>query len=177
MIFSAIKGFIPPEAFQEVGFPGIFEQGFPKSPGGLMLLQTIFKIFANMSGIALILITVAALIFIFTLFWIPAAVIDDLGVIKALGRSISFVKENFYTTIGFIGLYIIAELFTGQILPGGGGGGGGEGFGFWFGMGPQLEAIFTLLITTFFFLLLFAIYADRTGKLKPPRRRGRRTRK
>ena len=117
------------------------------------------------------LVTIEALIFIFTLFWIPAVVIDNLGVFSAIRRSISFVKENFYTTIGFFGLYIIAELFTGEIFPGGGGGGGGPGFGFGFAIAPSLEAIFNLLIMTFFVLLLFAIYADRTGQLKTTRRR------
>jgi hypothetical protein len=170
MIFSVIKDFIGSEMLQEGGFPEIFEQGFPQIPGGLMLLKTIFKIFANFSGVALILLTIAALIFIFTLFWIPAAVIDDVGVFGALRRSVGFVKEHFYTTIGFIGLYLIAELFTGEIFGGGGGGGGGEGFGFGFAIAPSLEAIFNLLIITFFVLLLFAIYADRTGKLKPTKR-------
>ena len=84
-----------------------------------------------------------------------------------IGRSVSFVKENFYTTIGFIGLYIIAELFTGEIFPGGG---GGERFDFGFAIAPSLETIFPLLIMTFFVLLSFAICADRTGKLKPTRR-------
>jgi hypothetical protein len=183
MIFSAIKGLLTPEMLEKLpeifdeGVPEIFKEAFPAMPSGLMLVKTIFKLFANFSGVALILITVAALVFIFTIFWIPAAVIDELGVFKAIGRSISFVKENFYTTIGFIGLYIIAQLFTGEIFPGGGGGGGGGGpqggYGFAFGIGPGLEAIFNILITTFFFLLLFAIYADRTGKLRPPRRRTR----
>ena len=174
LILSAIKDLFP-SIFTEGGFPELFEQGFPQIPDGLMLLKTIFKIFANFSGVALILITVSALIFIFTLFWIPATVVDDLGVFKAIGRSVSFVKENFYTTIGFIGLYIIAELFTGEIFPGGGGGGGGAGFGFGFAISPSLEAIFSLLIMTFFVLLSFAIYADRTGKLKQTRRTSKST--
>jgi hypothetical protein len=170
MILSAIKDFITPELFQG-GFAEIFEQGFTQIPGGLILLKTIFKILTNISGVALVLVTIEALIFIFTLFWIPAVVIDNLGVFSAIKRSISFVKENFYTTIGFFGLYIIAELFTGEIFPGGGGGGGGPGFGFGFAIAPSLEAIFNLLIMTFFALLLFAIYADRTGQLKTTRRR------
>ncbi len=183
MILSAIKGFLTPEILEKLprifegGFPEIFREALPAMPSGLMLLRTIFRLFANFSGIALILITIAGLIFIFTLFWIPAAVIDGLGVFRAIGRSISFVKENFYTTIGYLSLYIIAQLFTGEIFPGGGGGGGGGGpqggYGFGFGIGPGLEAIFNILITTFFFLLLFAIYADRAGKLRPTRRVGR----
>ena len=182
MIFSAIKGLLTPELLQQ-GTPKVFEGGLPKlfelfpKIGWPMLLKTIFRVFANFTGVALILITLAALIFIFTLFWIPAAVVDDLGVFKAIRRSVSFVKGNFYTTIGYVGLYIVAQLFTGRIFPGGGGGGGGGGpqggYGFSLVIPPALEAIFQILIVTFFALLLFAIYADRTGKLQPVRRRGR----
>lgn len=180
MIFSAIKEFLTPEALEKLprifegGSPEIFKDVFQGMPSGLILIKTIFKLFANISGMSLVLITIASLIFIFTLFWIPAAVIDELGVFKAIGRSIRFVKENFYTTIGYFGLYIIAQLFTGRIFPGGGGGGGGGGpqggYGFGLVIEPSLEAIFNILITTFFFLLLFAIYVDRTGKLRPTRR-------
>ena len=176
MILSAIKGFLTPEGLEKLprifegGSPEVFKDVFQGMPSGLILIKTIFKLFANFTGVALILTTIASLIFIFTLFWIPAAVIDELGVFKAIGRSISFVKENFYTTIGYFGLYIIAQLFTGSIFPGGGGGGGGVGYGFGFVIEPSLEAIFNILIMTFFFLLLFAIYADRTEKLKPIRR-------
>jgi hypothetical protein len=180
MIFSAIKGFLTPEVLEKL--PRIFEGGsqeifkdvFQGMPSGLILIKTIFKLFANFSGVALILITFAGLIFVFTLFWIPALVVDELGVFKAIGRSIGFVKDNFYTTIGYFGLYIIAQLFTGRIFPGGGGGGGGGGpqggYGFGLVIEPSLEAIFNIHITTFFFLLLFAIYVDRTGKLRPTRR-------
>ena len=177
MILSTIKEFLTPEVLAKLpsifegGSPEIFGEIFKGMPGGLVLIKAIFKLFANFSGIALILVTIASLIFIFTLFWIPAAIIDELGIFKAIGRSIKFVKENFYTTIGYFGLYIIAQLFTGRIFPGGGGGGGGGGpqggYGFGLVIEPSLEAIFNILITTFFFLLLFAIYADRTGKLKP----------
>jgi hypothetical protein len=184
MIFSAIKGLFGPEMLEkwgpkmfEGGFPEMFEEGFPTMPDGLMLIKTMFKMFANFSGVALLLVTIAGIICIFTLFWIPAAVVDDVGVFRAFKRSVRFVRENFYTTLGFIGLYIIAELFTNRIFPGGGGGGGGGGpqggYGFGFAIGPSLEAIFQLLIITFFTLLLFAIYADRTGQLKQRVRRAR----
>lgn len=180
MIFSAIKEILTPEMLEKLpklfegGSPDIFKDVFQGMPSILILIKTIFKLFANITGMVLFLVTIAGLIFIFTLFWIPAAVIDELGVFKAIGKSISFVKENFYTTIGYFGLYIIAQLFTGRIFPGGGGGGGGGGpqggYGFGLVIEPSLEAIFNILITAFFFLLLFVIYADRTGKLKPIRR-------
>jgi hypothetical protein len=80
------------------------------------------------------------------------------------------VKNNFKTTLGIAALYIIATGFTGAIFPGGGGGGGGGapsgGYGFGFGIPAPLEAIFRLLIATFFMLYMFVVYADK--KVKPP---------
>jgi hypothetical protein len=178
MIAPAFTGLQSSEMFKE-GFPETFDcpflsgdfsdaadcpfiQGFP---GGMASIQPIIRAFANVSGIALILVTIAALIFIFTIFWIPAAVVDDLGIFKAIGKSVSFVRENFYTTIGFLGLFIIAELFTSQLFPPSIGGGFRGGFS----MTPgALAPLFQLIITTFFALLLFAIYIDRTKKTEPP---------
>ena len=177
MIAPAFTGLQSSEMFKE-GFPETFDcpffsgdfaaaadcpfiQGFP---GGMTSMQPIIGAFANVSGIALILVTIAALIFIFTIFWIPAAVVDDLGIFKAIGKSVSFVRENFYTTIGFLGLFIIAELFTSQLFPPSIGGGLGG-----ISMTPgALAPLFQLIITTFFALLLFAIYIDRTEKTEPP---------
>ncbi len=177
MIAPAFTGLQSSEMFKE-GFPETFDcpffsgdfaaaadcpfiQGFP---GGMASMQPIIGAFANVSGIALILVTIAALIFIFTIFWIPAAVVDDLSIFKAIGKSVSFVRENFYTTIGFLGLFIIAELFTSQLFPPSIGGGLGG-----ISMTPgALAPLFQLIITTFFALLLFAIYIDRTEKTKPP---------
>jgi hypothetical protein len=75
------------------------------------------------------------------------------------------VKSNFKTTLGIAALYIIATGFTGAIFPGGGGGGGGGGtggYGFSMVIHAPLDAIFRLLITTFFMLYLFTAYADKT---------------
>lgn len=132
----------------------------------LETLAKVMRLAASSGGMVLIFLTLAGLWLLFTLFWIPAIVVSDLGLLSALSRSVSFVKRNFYTTIGYAGLYIIADRFTRTVFPGGGGSGGGGGigarYGFGFGIAPALEGVFQVLIQAFFILLLFAIYIDRT---------------
>jgi len=126
----------------------------------------------NTFGVWLVIVTLAGLVFLFTLFWVQSAAVDDVGVLGALGRSVSFVKNNFRTTLGLAALYIIATGFTAAIFPGGGGGGGGgagqAGYGFSLLIPAPLQAVFRLLITTFFMLYMFVIYADK--KTEPPKR-------
>jgi len=142
---------------------------FPPIPTGLPELSQIIPAIGNIIAVWLVIGTLGGLVFLFTLFWVQSAALDDVGALSALGRSISFVKKNFKTTMGMAALYMIATGFTRAIFPGGGGGGGGGGAGgaFSFSMiiPAPLEAIFQLLITTFFVLYMFVVYADRTGKL------------
>lgn len=131
----------------------------------LEILERVIKLAASSGGVVLVFLTLAGLWLLFTLFWVPAIVVSDLGVFSALSRSFSFVRRNFYTIIGYAGLYIIAERFTHTIFPGGGGGGGGgvgADYGFGFGIAPALEGVFQVLIQAFFVLLLYAIYIDGT---------------
>ncbi len=132
----------------------------------LEILARVMRFAARSGGVVLGLLTLAGLWLLFTLFWIPAIIVSDLGLFSALSRSFSFVKRNFHTVIGYAGLYIIAERFTRTIFPGGAGGGGGggigAGYGFGFGIVPALEGVFQVLIQAFFILLLYAIYIDRT---------------
>jgi hypothetical protein len=148
--------------------PGIVPGGFPLFPGGMPGISQIVAAVGNTIGVWLIVLTVAGLVFLFTVFWVQSAVLDDVGPVGALSRSVSFVKNNFKTTLGIAALYVIATAFTGQVFPGGGGGGGGGGgngaFSFTMIIPAPLEAIFRLLITTFFMLYMFVIYADKTGK-------------
>lgn len=143
---------------------------FPPIPSGMPEISRIIPALGNTLGIWLVILTLVGLVFLFTVFWVQSAVIDNVGALRALGRSISFVKSNFKTTLGIAALYIIAAGFTGAIFPGGGGGGGGGGagaaggYGFSLVIPAPLQAIFQLLITTFFMLYLFAVYADKTGK-------------
>jgi len=142
--------------------------GFPPIPSGMPEITTIIAAVGNTVGVWLGVITLAGLVFLFTVFWVQSAAIDDVGALHALGRSISFVKNNFKTTLGIAALYVIASGFTRAIFPGGGGGGGGGGVGgaysFSLVIPAPLQAIFQLLITTFFMLYMFVIYTDRTRK-------------
>jgi hypothetical protein len=137
-------------------------------PSGLPEFSRILASIGNTVGIWVAIITLIGLVFLFTVFWVQSVAIDNVGALGALGRSISFVKNNFKTTLGIAALYVIATGFTGAIFPGGGGGGGGGGAGGGYGFSlvipAPLAAIFRLLITTFFMLYLFVVYAERSGK-------------
>jgi len=147
---------------------GMMPSGFPPIPQGMPEISRIIAAVGNTVGIWLVIITLVGLVVLFTVFWVQSAAIDNVGALRALGRSISFVKKNFKTTLGLAALYMIAVGFTGAIFPGGGGGGGGGGegggYGFSLVIPPPLQAIFRLLITTFFMLYLFVVYAEKTGK-------------
>jgi len=149
----------------------IASNAFPFMPTGLPEISQIIAAVGNMVGIWLLIVSLAGLVFLFTIFWVQSVALDDVGALRALGRSISFVKENFKTTLGIAALYIIAVGFTDAIFPGGGGGGGGGGVGGAYSLTlvipPPLQAIFRLLITTFFVLYMFVLYASKTGKPSP----------
>jgi len=150
----------------------ILAGGSPTIPTGLPEISRIIATVGNTVGVWLVIVTLAGLVFLFTLFWVQSAAVDEVGALRALGRSVSFVKNNFRTTLGLAALYIIATGFTAAIFPGGGGGGGGgagtAGYGFSLVIPAPLEAVFRLLITTFFMLYMFVVYADK--KTEPPKR-------
>jgi hypothetical protein len=141
---------------------------FPPIPTGMPEITRIIAAVGNTVVVWLGVITLAGLVFLFTVFWVQSAAVDDVGALHALGRSISFVKNNFKMTLGIAALYVIASGFTRAIFPGGGGVGGGGGAGgaysFSLVIPAPLQAIFQLLITTFFMLYMFVIYTDRTRK-------------
>jgi magnesium-transporting ATPase (P-type) len=140
----------------------------PPIPSGLPEISQILAAVGNTVGVWMAIVTLVGLVFLFTVFWVQSAAIDNVGALRALGRSISFVRKNFKTTLGIAALYIIATGFTGAIFPGGGGGGGGGGAGGGYGFSlvipAPLEAVFRLLITTFFMLYLFVVYVERSEK-------------
>jgi hypothetical protein len=148
--------------------PSGVTSGAASVPSGLQEVSRILSAIGNTVGIWIAIVTLIGLVFLFTVFWVQSAAIDNVGALGALARSVSFVKKNFKTTLGIAALYIIATGFTGAIFPGGGGGGGGGGAGGGYGFSlvipAPLEAIFRLLITTFFVLYLFVVYAQRSGK-------------
>jgi hypothetical protein len=128
-------------------------------------LIEIFRMLSVPLGVWLALFTLSGILFLFTLFWVQALVVEDFGVFRAIGASIRFVQHNFKTTLGIVSLWIIAQGFTSAIFPGGGMGGGGLGYGYGFAFPAPLQAIFHLLVATFFTLLLYTVYMDRVGKI------------
>jgi hypothetical protein len=128
-------------------------------------LTVLLRALSDALGVWVAILTVSAVVFIFTLFWIQALVVDEVGVFKAIRTSVGFVRRNLKTTFGIAGLWIIAQGFTRAIFPGGGMIGGGPGYGYGFSFPSPLEAVFQLMIATFFTLFLYVVYADRTGKL------------
>ena len=147
---------------------GITPGAFPPIPSRLPEISEIIAGVGNTIGVWLTIGTLGGLVSLFTVFWVQSAALDDVGTLGALGGSISFVKNNFKTTLGIAALYIIATGFTAAIFPGGGGGGAGGGpagaYSFSLVIPAPLQAIFQLLIVTFFVLYMFVVYADRTGK-------------
>jgi hypothetical protein len=148
---------------------GITSGAFGQFPRNMPEFSQIIASVGNSIGVWLVIGTLGGLVFLFTAFWVQSVALDDTGVFGAIGRSISFVKNSFKTTLGIAALYIIAVGFTGAIFPGGGGGGGGGGAGgaysFSLVIPAPLEAAFRLLIATFFVLYMFVAYADKKGKL------------
>jgi len=161
VLLPLIIRFIP-GAFPPISVP----PGYPIAPD----ISQIIAAVGNTIGVWLIVVTFAGLVFLFTVFWVQSATLDDVGALSALGRSVSFVKNNFKTALGIAALYIIATGFAGAIFPGGGGGGGGGapsgGYGFSLVIPAPLEAIFRLLITTFFVLYMFVVYADKKERTR-----------
>jgi hypothetical protein len=149
---------------------GVTRGALPPIPTGLPEISRILAAIGNTVGVWLVIGTLCGLVFLFTVFWVQSVALDDAGGLRALGRSISFVKNNFKTTLGVAALYVIAAGFTAAIFPGGGGGGGGGGLGgaysFSLVIPAPLQAIFQLLITTFFVLYMFVVYADKKEKTR-----------
>jgi len=135
--------------------------------GPLGILVRVVRLAVNSAGVALIFITLGGLWLLFSLFWVPAIIVNEMKVFTALSSSFSFVKRNFYTVIGYISLYLIADRFTETIFPGGGGGGGGAGYGFGFAIEPALRGVFQVLLQAFFILMLYAVYIDRQPTQTP----------
>ncbi|MGQ9543758.1 MAG: DUF7847 domain-containing protein [Candidatus Bathyarchaeia archaeon] len=115
----------------------------------------------------LILSTCMGLLFIFTLFWVQALVIDDVGVLRAVRLSVKFVKKNIKATLGIASLWLISQGLVNASSPWVWFGGGPSGCSYWFNIPPVLPVLLQPVIATFFTLLLYVSYIDRTGRMPP----------
>lgn len=113
----------------------------------------------------LLLLTCMGIFFIFTLFWIQALVIEDVGVFRAVGLSVRFVKKNMKTTLGIVSLWLISQGMVATITPYGFLAGGS--FICLFAVASVPQILFQPIIATFFTLLLYVTYADKTGRIQP----------
>ncbi|MBS7626241.1 hypothetical protein KEJ51_04265 [Candidatus Bathyarchaeota archaeon] len=113
----------------------------------------------------LLLLTCMGIFFIFTVFWIQALVIEDVGVFRAVGLSVRFVKKNMKTTLGIASLWLISQGLVVTITPYGFLDGGSSGC--LFAVAPIPQILLQPIIATFFTLLLYVTYADKTGRIQP----------
>jgi hypothetical protein len=136
------------------------------TPAQVFQMIPILTRFAASSAVVVLFIaTLAGIWLLFTLFWIPSIIVSQMGIGQAFANSVSFVRGNFYTVIGYVGILIIAVRFAATIFPGV----NGIAKGYVLLNPPALAGVFQVLIEAFFVLLLYAIYIDRTTT-KPRRK-------
>lgn len=125
-------------------------------------LPSLARLAASSAVVALFFATLAGIWLLFTLFWIPSIIVSQMSIAQGFSNSIAFVRENFYTVIGYAGLVIIAVRFVATIFPGV----NGVAKRYVLLTPPALAGVFQVLIEAFFVLLLYAIYIDRTPKTR-----------
>ncbi|TSA43282.1 zinc ribbon domain-containing protein [archaeon] len=135
------------------------------------LLAPIF----GLLGIVLVVGLVELVLFVFLLPWMQALVMDDLGILKSIKSSFAFVRKNLVTMIGYIVISGVASMVTAwiasfvwpsfsyseltrpDIYTN-----GGRLLGLMFRANNIVYYVISALLSAFFTLLLFVIYADRT---------------
>jgi len=145
------------------------------------IISLLAPIIFGLLGITLVVGLVELVLYIFLLPWMQALVMDDLGVVKSIKSSFTFVRRNFATMIGYIVIsgiaWIAASLLASLMWP-----------SFSYSeltrptiytnsarvLGLMLRAnnvvyyVISALLSAFFTLLLFVIYADRTHGPQAP---------
>ena len=150
----------------------------PLPPPGEVSSEAIFRLLApvilGLLGIFVIVGLIELLLYIFLLPWMQALVMDDLGIWASVRRSFGFVRRNFATMIGYVVIsgvaWIAASWATSFLWP-------SIPFleltqprmyedstrllGLVLGAGSIVNSLISALLSAFFTLLLFVIYADR----------------
>ena len=131
-------------------------------------------------GVFVIVGLIELVLYIFLLPWMQALVMDDLGIWGSVKASFLFVRRNFATMIGYIVIaavaWIAASWLTALFWP-------SLSYseltkpsiymdpfrmlGLVLGAGSIISSVISALLSGFFTLLLFLIYADRTRGLVP----------
>lgn len=144
------------------------------------IITLLGPIIFGLIGVFVIVGLIELVLYIFLLPWMQALVMEDLGIWGSMKASFAFVRRNFATTIGYIVIaaivWIAASWVTSLWWP-------GLSYseltkpsvyvdslrmlGLMLGPGSVISSAISALLSGFFTLLLFLIYADRTRRLVP----------
>ena len=147
----------------------------PEQLAPATVIGLLAPIILGLLGILIIVGLIELVLYIFLLPWMQALVTDDLGMVRSIKSSFAFVRSNFATIIGYTvisGIAWIVAVWVGSILwpsisysdltrP--------EIYmssarllGLLLGATNIVNSVLSALLSAFFTLLLFIIYADRT---------------
>ncbi len=157
----------------------------PLTPPEQLTPETIIGLLAPMIlgllGILVVVGLIELVLYIFLLPWMQALVMEDLGIWGSIKTSVRFVRRNFATMIGYVVISAIAwiavswatsflwpsfsysELTRPALYAS-----GTRLLGLMLRASNLANSMITALLSAFFTLLLFIIYADRTRGLVAP---------
>ena len=145
------------------------------------ILSLLAPIIFGLLGILLVVGLIELVLYIFLLPWMQALVMDDLGIVKSIKSSFAFVRKNLATMIGYVVIsgvaWIAASWIASFMWP---------GFSYSELTRPAIYTngarvmelilrannivyyLISALLSAFFTLLMFVIYADRTRGPQSP---------
>jgi hypothetical protein len=139
------------------------------------IVSLLAPIIFGLLGIILVVGLVELVLFIFLLPWMQALVMDDIGIVKSIKVSFGFVRKNLATMVGYVVISGVASVVTAwiasfvwpsfsyseltrpDIYTN-----GGRLLGLMFRANNIVYYVISALLSAFFTILLFVIYADRT---------------
>jgi hypothetical protein len=153
----------------------------PEEIAPAAILSLLGPIIFGLLGIILVVGLVELALYIFLLPWMQALVMDDAGIVKSMKSSFVFVRKNFATMIGYVlisGVVWIAASWVASFM--------WPGFSYTELTRPTIYTngarvmelmlrannivyyMISALLSAFFTLLMFVIYADRTRGPQSP---------
>jgi hypothetical protein len=175
-IAALVAAFIVSIAALNIGPLTTPEQPTPETLAGLFAPRLIALL-----GILVIVGLVELVLYIFLLPWMQALVMDELGVWASIKTGFSFVRRNFVTTIGYLVISLVASIAVYWVSSFFSPGlsyallsqpavytSGTRLLGLILGAGAVVNSLISAVLSAFFTLLLFMIYADRTRGIAAP---------
>jgi len=153
----------------------------PEEVAPAAILSLLAPIIFGLLGIILVVGLVELVLYIFLLPWMQALVMDDLGILKSIKSSFVFTRRNFATMIGYIvisGVALLAASWVASLV--------WPSFSYSELTSPTIYAdgtrllelmlrannivyyVISAILSAFFTLLMFFIYADRTRASQAP---------